>query len=560
MKATVRKLAIPAIILFAATGVGFAQNLTEKIDVNLVNVDVTVTSHSAPARGLTRDDFEVLEDGVPQSITNFYAIENTRDSKSAAANAPQTATSVATPASRDARFRRKVLVIIDNRHMTVHNRDVALNKLEQFINDRFDSGSYDWSVAMIGDRAHLLLPLTSDKERIHGALAEIRNAAAGSMRDTYQVENRTARITPEANIEWIRPATISDDSLRGLVEQSNRLQAAADAATTYGGLLEVTRSFANAPGRKIILLMTGEDIFFDVQENALLAVDKSLATRFNAGLTQLHSWLVREANASDVSISIVDTEGLTPNNIGADAAGGLGGRDFNGADFASMDVGLRRSGGNAAAAFYWLARQTGGESFTGNYIEKSLRDFDVASSNFYSLAYRPNHPEDSKYHSITVRLKNPGRSTLSYRTGYRSLPIEAQIERAMQSTMVADMQPSSLSLKLLTGSVMATDVPGVVVVPFTAVVSAKELQFIPTTRGPMARVDIFVSLFNDDGHLLSTFRTVQEAHATDGTEGKGNFVTSDAVRLRKGKSYRLVVAVHDQVSDSVGIQSQSVRF
>jgi hypothetical protein len=107
---------------------------------------------------------------------------------------------------------------------------------------------------------------------------------------------------------------------------------------------------------------------------------------------------------------------------------------------------------------------------------------------------------------------------------------------------------------------MATDVPGVVVVPFTAVVSAKELQFIPTTRGPMARVDIFVSLFNDDGHLLSTFRTVQEAHATDGTECKGNFVTSDAVRLRKGKSYRLVVAVHDQVSDSVGIQSQSVRF
>ena len=77
--------------------------------------------------------------------------------------------------------------------MSRHNRDVALRNLEQFINDRFDSGAYDWSIAMISDGAHLLLPLTSDKERIHGALAEIRDDAAGrAMRDTYQLENRTA--------------------------------------------------------------------------------------------------------------------------------------------------------------------------------------------------------------------------------------------------------------------------------------------------------------------------------------------------------------------------------
>jgi hypothetical protein len=28
-------------------------------------------------RGLTREDFEVLEDGVPQTITNFYFIDDT---------------------------------------------------------------------------------------------------------------------------------------------------------------------------------------------------------------------------------------------------------------------------------------------------------------------------------------------------------------------------------------------------------------------------------------------------------------------------------------------------
>ena len=63
-------------ILLAGTTSVFAQSLTEKIEVSLVNVDVTVTSHGAPAKGLGRDDFEIREDGVLQSITHFYAIEN----------------------------------------------------------------------------------------------------------------------------------------------------------------------------------------------------------------------------------------------------------------------------------------------------------------------------------------------------------------------------------------------------------------------------------------------------------------------------------------------------
>ena len=171
----------------------FAQSLTEKIDVSLVNVDVTVTSHGAPARGLTRDDFEVLEDSVPQNVTHFYAIENAREKT--AASPEVAATQAAQPSPQDERFRRKVLVIIDNRHMSVHNRDVALRNLEKFINESFATGSYDFSIAMIGDGPHMLLPLTSDKEQIHGALAQIRDVVAGrAMRDTYKLENRTARI------------------------------------------------------------------------------------------------------------------------------------------------------------------------------------------------------------------------------------------------------------------------------------------------------------------------------------------------------------------------------
>ena len=53
--------------------------LVEKIDVSVVNVDVSVTDrHGQPVSGLTRNDFEIFEDGKPQPITNFYLVENAR--------------------------------------------------------------------------------------------------------------------------------------------------------------------------------------------------------------------------------------------------------------------------------------------------------------------------------------------------------------------------------------------------------------------------------------------------------------------------------------------------
>src|SRR3954466_15758422 len=107
----------PLILLFviAVAPSLFAQSLTEKIDVSLVNVDVTVSAHGAPARGLTRDDFQVFEDGVPMPITNFYAAEPPAAApRSTSAQPPADAPAITDPA--DERFRRKVLVIVDNRH------------------------------------------------------------------------------------------------------------------------------------------------------------------------------------------------------------------------------------------------------------------------------------------------------------------------------------------------------------------------------------------------------------------------------------------------------------
>src|ERR1051325_921717 len=107
------KTLIPASLLFAATAL--TAQVTESIDVRVVNVDVTVTSKGAPVRGLTRDDFEIFEDGRPQKITNFYSAEAPARAVVATTPAAAPSTAAAPAAEPDPRFPRQVLVLVDNR-------------------------------------------------------------------------------------------------------------------------------------------------------------------------------------------------------------------------------------------------------------------------------------------------------------------------------------------------------------------------------------------------------------------------------------------------------------
>src|SRR6185436_10511244 len=48
----------------------------ESVNVNVVNVDVYVTDKSGQrVNGLTKDDFEITEDGRAVTISNFYVVQ-----------------------------------------------------------------------------------------------------------------------------------------------------------------------------------------------------------------------------------------------------------------------------------------------------------------------------------------------------------------------------------------------------------------------------------------------------------------------------------------------------
>ncbi|MEA2339585.1 MAG: hypothetical protein QOE82_3592 [Thermoanaerobaculia bacterium] len=499
-----RRFAVIAVTLLIAAGI-HGQQLVEKIDVNLVNVDVTVTAKGHSVQGLTKDDFEVREDGVLQTITNFYAVEN---APALAVDNSGAVSPASTPPTEE-RFRRKVLVIVDYAHTSKINRNRALQRLQQFIDDRFTGGQYDWSIALAGSELKVVLPLTADKQRLHDCIEAIRNDAMWQPSPDVPPMSLDIRLPFQDPVEGFRDPIYT--------------------VTAFRAVRDGARAFAGAEGKKVILLLTagfGKGMDVDAADVPALGAAAAAVATMSRQMMSLRDDLIREANASNLNFYIIDPEGVTRHAT--------------------------------EGSLYWMARQTGGVFMPGNFPEQSLRRFDELSSNFYSLAFTQ-HPDDFKYHRITVKLKKPGSYRLQYRDGYGSLPIEAQLERTLATPNASTMQTSVIPLSVTPGEPRPTN--GKLLLPVAITVPLKNLQFVPSRHGSDARVNLFVSVFDSDGRNLGVQRFVTSAHAKrDETIDHGDLIQNATLRLTRGKAHTIVVAVHDQVTDSVGVAKQRIEF
>ncbi|MEA2237669.1 MAG: hypothetical protein QOC81_2393, partial [Thermoanaerobaculia bacterium] len=263
--------------------------LAASVDVRVVNIDVTVTDGSGkPVNDLAKEDFEILEDGRPQAITNFALMQ-----KRVAPSGSGGQTAQRAP-------RRKVIVVIDNNYIDSRQRSLALDTLDRFIDDRYDEES-EWSIATIGQSLDVVQPLTSDKAKIRAALAKARQSGTVSLRT--DALDREILADP-----FRRSATGSgydyDETVRFQArERTSRNERSL--ANTTRGLTEATRAYSGVDGKKIIVLLTG-----GMEMNTSFAAydndrDREMHDR-KTGIAQLLEQIVREANASNLSVYVIN--------------------------------------------------------------------------------------------------------------------------------------------------------------------------------------------------------------------------------------------------------------
>jgi len=521
--------------------------LVEKIDVSVVNVDVTVTDrHGQPVAGLTQNDFVVFEDGKPQTITNFYLVEN--------AGVHETTNAAAEAKRPEQRFRRKVLVLIDNRNTTKHARNEALVKLEQFIDAHFDDGRYDWSIATVDGRVHLVLPMTSDKRVLHSVVQEIqRGGTTHELRALIgHGDSAAAQMgTDDASGERVHQQIASfGTENKNFDQEMNLAEQTIFAASSTAAIVEAARAFGSGEGRKMILLVTGHMPFGNVSplsrvgEGPMLANHVENITRKDRQLTTLRDHLIHEANASNTSFYIIDAEGLEPPALDGVSA-----------------FSTAFTPGSAAqdhSAEYWLASETGGAYFPGNRMEQSFEEFDRRAANFYSLGFVSKHPADMRYHRLVVRLKGHSGLKLQYRDGYSSGETDVQLVRALRSPLGAAMQLKTMPLSLIVGDPQYRGVTALV--SLQAEMAMESLQYITDGTGSRTRLHVYVSIFDSDGRNITLAKSFADITVLPNETATGPMtITLPPLSLGKG-TYNVVVAVRDELTDHVGVTTKRLEL
>src|SRR6266545_4474848 len=160
----------------------------ESIDVQVVNVEVFVTDRQGHrVSGLTRDDFEVLENGQPVEVTNFYAVNSEAPAGEPAA--PEgNVTAAAVPAKEapgelPAEQRLHLAIVIDDLTLSPQNRNRLLQSIERDVLPRLRPDDFAMVAAIDGGSLRILQGLTARPDQIRTALDEAaKNAPQGTAR------------------------------------------------------------------------------------------------------------------------------------------------------------------------------------------------------------------------------------------------------------------------------------------------------------------------------------------------------------------------------------------
>ncbi len=468
-----------------------AESFSELVEVAIVNVEVFVTDKAGePITGLTKDDFELFEDGRPVAITNFYAAEPRGRMPVAPTPPPETPAVPGQPPPNGPgpleEQRLNLVVWIDNYNIHPHNRNRVFERLREFLYQRVAPGDRVMLVAY--DRsARIVHPFTHDAGAIVAALEELESAAAHGGRldderlDLLETVEETDETTVSTAISRIRQHAQS---------LSNDLR------FTVGALRDFIGPLAGLPGRKAILhvsdgfpMVPGEDLFYSLQQKL---DNVSLLSEIRAmDASRSFEELAASANASRVTFYTVDAGGLRV--YGADwiERRGSGWETLSPA-IDSMHV------ANLQSPIRFMAETTGGIAIVntndvGPGLDRIGRDFRT----YYSLGFAPAHGADGRYHRIEVKVRRE-EATLRYRQGYRNKSIETLMVEGTSSTLLFGVEQNPAEVALDVGAQSRRD-DGLYLVTLLVRIPLGKVVTVLGGDSYRGRLRLFLTAMDEDG-------------------------------------------------------------
>jgi VWFA-related protein len=398
MKRTMRLFAALALLPLVVQGQK-VPTLGETMDVSIVNVDVFVTDKQGNrVRGLTKNDFEIYENGKLQPISNFSEYRGDAAGGTVGVEGGAAAAAEVAPPQK-----RTLVVFFELMRLSEYQSKPLVAEIKKLVRSTIRTGD---SVTLV-----LWSPEGALQTNLHGNVASIERALDAFAARTDGAElNQISQLRHEvADIMLFQQQIEAIGAAHGMPaaamnsEQTQREFAAETAMAR--SMMEMKRrvaainatinSISAAEGKKILLLAThrlgevagGEYVLASGQPASFLVKQKY-------GTQRLVKSIIDNANASAVTIYPIYAPGLREEF--ADAG------EVTRVDPAHASLVLQ----NEMVSLEAIARGTGGMTAWGADAVKLLPRIQEDVADYYSLAYRVSGGRADRARGITVKTKN----------------------------------------------------------------------------------------------------------------------------------------------------------
>ena len=406
------------------------QGPTFRGGINFVRVDVIVDDKkSQPVTTLAQADFEVLEDGKPQSVEQFSLIKvdgNPRPGAPPPAEIRNRGDEELIANRDDVRV---FVFFFDDYHVRRSNSMTVREPLMRFVQNQLRPN----------DIVALMYPLSPVSDltftRNHGVVMGAINNFVGRKFDYTPLNQLEANYMryPTEQVEKIRNDVVMG-ALRGLSVRLGSLREGRKSvifvSEGFTAMLppQMRRADASQPDNPI--------------QSAAAAGTQDSSQQITAewfGQTDVYSRMrevIEQANRNNTSFYSLDPRGLAPFEYGFD--------DLPSGpppSFATDARALRMTQDTLRS----LSEETDGKAIVNrNTLEQGLAQVVRDSSYYYLLGYTSQAPNDGKFHQITVRVKRRDVNVRA-RRGFWSITPEDAIKAATPSIEVAKPVQTALA-------------------------------------------------------------------------------------------------------------------
>ena len=528
--------------------------VVKNVDVTITNIDVVVTDGKGNrVTGLRKDDFDVVEDGLAQIISNFFSVEGGSltvvGDEVVRAVEVKTASGVAVPKVDVGNAelaplpnpKTRIVIFVDNLFISPQNRNRILRNVEEFVRkevkDNVEAMVVTWDRSLKVRRK-----FTNDGRDIADILKQVEEVSAlGSQRAS---ERRDL-------IKTIDEASSPDDASYRVRQYA--LAQKNDLDFTVEALKTTLNQLAGVEGRKIMLHVSdglpqspGYEMWQYVQDRFRTQSYMMNAQEFDKSAGFLG--VIRAANAAGVTIYAVDAGGLSvDSSVSAE----------NRSTAARLDTFAEQN--NLQSMLSLMAEETGGAAILNkNDITLPLRDLQKDFTSYYSLGYRSLRSGADRPHKVEVKVKRKG-LTARARRSYLEKSAETRITEATLSALVFPREDNALGVGVEVGKPAPADRDNYLV-PIRIRVPYSRMALLPDGAKLRGRLIIYFVVLDASGKQSDlSQQTVPVDVDAKGFEAvsRRDFVY-DAKMLMVPGGQKLSLAVRDDLTNAVSYVQKSI--